>query len=289
MKRSVFLCLLTLIVCFSANSQTYRSERTRPAWIRNQPVPSNETFVYSLHHDYASAVDEARTKCLNDLIFSSGFENGMVVVTDVNTTISSSMIWQGDRLVENDEDSFVANTSMKGKEHPLSVRRVAEYWERDRYTGQYHMYVLYERSVGEMEPKFDNVRITDRYGAGAFCRSIIPGWGQIYKGSTVKGILMFGGVALTAGTALMTEGMRKSYTDKMNICLGNNSTADDSKAQSFYTLSQNMELYRNLSIGACAAIYIYNLIDAAVAPGAARIVPVISPGGGVGVGYSKRF
>lgn len=289
MKRSVFLCFLTVIICFSANSQTYRSEKIRPAWIRNQPVPSNSTFVYSLHHDYASRIDEARDKCLNDLIFSTGFEKGMVVVTDVNTTVASSMVWQGDKLVEEDENSFVANTAMKGKEHLLSVRKVAEYWERDKTTGQYHMFVLYERSVTEQEPVFDYVRLTNKYGAQGFCRSIIPGWGQIYKGSTSKGILMFSGVALTAGAAVATEGMRKSYIDKMNICLGNNSTADDSKAQSYYTLSQNMGLYRNLSIGACAAIYIYNLIDATVAPGATRIVPVATPQGTVGVGYSKKF
>lgn len=289
MKRGVFLCFLTLLICFSASSQTYKSERLKPAWIRNHPVPSNGTFMYSVHDDYASNIEEARNKCLNDLIFSSGFEKGMVVVTDVNTTVSSSMVWQGDKLVESSEDSFVANTSMKGKEHSLSVRKVAEYWELDSKLGGYHLYVLYGRSVSGQEPIFDNVRITNKYGARGFCRSIIPGWGQIYKGSVTKGVLMFSGVALTAGAAVTMEGMRKSYYDKMNICLGNNDSSDDAKGRTYYNMSKNMELYRNISIGACAAIYIYNLIDAAVAPGASRIVPTVTPEGAVGVTYSKTF
>lgn len=288
--KKLLLCLMAGILCLSAFSQTYRSEPVRPAWIRNSPVPSNGTFVYSLHHDYASTINEARNRCLNDLIFNSGFEKGMVVVSDVNSVSSSSHVWKDGKFIDNSEESVVQNTSIKGSEHPLSVRKVAEYWERDKKSGQYHLYVLYGRSVSETEPvSFDNVRLTNKYGAGAFFRSIIPGWGQIYKGSSTKGILMFGGVVLTAGTAVLTEGMRTAYIDKMNICLGNNSTSDDSKAQTYYTMSQNMELYRNISIGACAAVYLYNLIDAAVAPGATRIVPVVTPGGGVGVGYSKKF
>lgn len=45
---------------------------------------------------------------------------------------------------------------------------------------------------------------------------IVPGWGQMYKGSTVKGLCILGGeVALAAGI-IVSENLRSSYVKKMH-------------------------------------------------------------------------
>lgn len=279
------LAILPVLLPVKAAAQDNSSERLKPTWIKNQPKPSNGTFTYVLQHDWAATVDEARKKCLNDLIIGSGMESGMVVVTDINTTLESAMVWENDKLVEKDADSFVANSTMKGKEHQLAVKNVAEYWERDKYTGQIHLYSLYEKSITGVDPVFDEVRLTNKYGGGALARSIIPGWGQIYKGSTGKGIAFMCGVAATAagGCVFLSQynGYYSRYQSERSI--------DAKVADSYLKLAQNAQVGCYICFGACAALYIYNLIDAAVAPGATRIVPIVTANGGAGVSYMKNF
>ena len=276
------LCVGLLACTFASGQSVQRSEPLKPTWIRTQPVPGNSTFNYVVKQDWASSVEEARRKCLTDLVTESGLENGMVVVTDVESTLANSMVWENGKLVEKNEDSFISKSQMKGSETELAVKNYAEYWERDKY-GQVHLYTLYGKSNPGCQARFDQVRLTNKYGADALARSIIPGWGQMYKGSTAKGILMLGGVAATAGGALWANSVSSAYRAKANSC------SDTATAKAYSNQAQNMQLTRNICIGACAAIYIYNLIDAAVAPGATRVVPIVTPEGAAGVSYTKSF
>ena len=282
--RYLLLCCLLLASDFSFGQEN-RSERLKPAWIRNLPKPSNGTFTYVLQQDWAPSVEEARRKCMNDLVIGSGMEKGMVVVTDINTTLKNSMVWEGNSLKEKSSDGFEASSTMKGQQHTLSVKNVAEYWEREKTSGQIHLYSLYQYSTEDAEPEFDSVRLTDRYGAGAVLRSIIPGWGQIYKGSTGKGIAFIAGVAATAagGCVFMSQynGYYSRYQSEKPI---NVKIADE-----YLKLAQSAQIGCYACFGVCAALYIYNLIDAAVAPGATRIVPVITDGGGAGIAITKKF
>lgn len=279
------LAILPVLLPVKAAAQDNSSERLKPTWIKNQPKPSNGTFTYVLQHDWAATVDEARKKCLNDLIIGSGMESGMVVVTDINTTLESAMVWENDKLVEKDADSFVTSSTMKGKEHTLAVKNVAEYWEHDKYTGQIHLYSLYEKSIKGVDPVFDEVRLTNKYGGGAVARSIIPGWGQIYKGSTGKGIAFMCGVAATAAGGCVFLSQYNGYYSRYQ----SERSRDVKIADSYLKLAQNAQVGCYVCFGACAALYIYNLIDAAVAPGASRIMPIVTANGGAGVAYTKTF
>ncbi len=284
MKRILTCCLVLLLASLGAQAQRARSESIRPAWLKAQPVPSNGTFHYVVKQDFAASLEEARRKCLNDLVLESGLEGGMVVVTDINSRVSDEMVWENGRLVNRGGDSFDATTRMTGSEHTLAVKNIAEYWERDA-TGNYHLYNLFARSNSGQTARFDEVALTTRYGARGVWRSaIVPGWGQMYKGSTGKGIAMLAGVVVSAGGIVFCENVRSSYIKQMN-----NAMHDESKARSYYTTAQNYAVYRNICIGACAAIYLYSLIDAAVAPGGTRIVPIITSDGGAGLSYRTNF
>ena len=75
---------------------------------------------------------------------------------------------------------------------------------------------------------------------------------------------MLGGVVALGLGALLCENTRSDYKNKMK--------EQPEFAQTYNTKANNYETARNILIGATAAVYIYNLIDAAVAKGARRII-----------------
>ena len=111
---------------------------------------------------------------------------------------------------------------------------------------------------------FDRAYKSTSYGAAPALMSIIPGLGQFYKGSTVKGICMLGGVAACGVGALLCENERSDYKNKMK--------EQPQFAKNYNTKANNYETARNICLGAAAAIWIYNIVDAAAAKGTRKIV-----------------
>lgn len=148
------------------------------------------------------------------------------------------------------------------------TKLVDDYWEYYPYEDEKCLYyALYAISLQDQEPAFDNFSSTTSYGAAPVFMSIIPGVGQMYKGSTLKGICMLGGVAACGLGALFCENERSDYKNKIK--------EQPQFAQTYNTKANNYETARNICLGAAAAIWLYNIIDAAVAKGARRIV--VSP------------
>ncbi len=285
MKRAIILIALCMVCAGIDVSAQTRSEKPKPQWLKSTPKPSNNTFNYVVKYDMAASLEDARQKCLTDLVMESGFENGMVVVSNINTDISDQMVWEGDNLVNRTSESFDANTQIQGKETALAVKKITEYWERKN--GEYHLYSLYARSNLGQTARFDEVRLTKQYGAHGLWRSaLLPGWGQMHKGSTAKGITLLGGTAAAAVGIVLTENMRSSYYSLFNREYG---LGNEAKAKLYLNKADNLEIYRNICIGAAAAIYVYNIVDAIVAPGATRIVPILTNNGGAGLSYSTTF
>lgn len=139
---------------------------------------------------------------------------------------------------------------------------VDEYWEWT--DGVYHLYTLYATSKDDQEPVFDHFSTTTSYGATPVLMSIIPGVGQFHKGSTFKGICLLAGVAACGLGALFCENERSDYKNKMK--------EQPQFAQTYNTKANNYETARNICLGAAAAVWIYNIIDAATAKGAKKIV-----------------
>ena len=128
----------------------------------------------------------------------------------------------------------------------------------------FKLYTLFAVSNLGKKPHFDTFRTTQKYGARGLWRSAIcPGWGQMYKGSKAKGITMLLAEAATIGGIIFCENERASYESKM--------LSQPQFIKTYKTKVDNFETERNCCIGAAAAIYVYNLIDAVVAPGAERL------------------
>lgn len=276
MKRKIFVSIIMMLSLFStiASAQnSTSSDNIKPQWLNKLPIPTNSTFKYEIVRAEASTLDAARNKCLAELISSSGLSHGIVVSSQYNSNEKLSQVWNNGKLTEQINYNTETTTSAKSKENEIFVESIDEYWTRDN-SGNYFLTKLYAKSELDRAPLFDNIELTTKYGVQGLWRSaIVPGWGQLYKGSTLKGGLIMGGTVVTIGGIIYTETMRKDYMNKIS------KTHNTNNMRAYKTRADNFATGRNICIGALGALYVYNLIDAIVAPGARRVVVKQRPNG----------
>lgn len=268
-RKHLIICTIALLSVFfgmPARAQSRTSEKIRPQWLHKQPTPTNSTFAYQTVSAWGASLDGAREKCLAELLSESGLKNGIVAISDYRSNERLSQVWDNGRLTEQIEYDATTSTSARGSEIKLYIENIAEYWERDP-SGNYYLTKLYAKSELDRAPLFDNIELTTRYGAHGLWRSaIIPGWGQFHKGANLKGGLILGGCAVLVAGIVFTESQRSDYARKITR------THDTELKRAYATKRDHFATGRNICIGAAAALYIYNLIDAVAAPGARRIV-----------------
>lgn len=268
MNRLIICVIASLPVFFGtpAVAQSCSSAKIRPQWLHKLPQPTNSTFTYEKVSALGSSLGNAREKCLAELLSETGLKNGVVVVSDYKSQEHLLQQWNNGRLSEQLDYEAKTESSARSTEVKLYVENIAEYWECDR-TGNYYLTKLYAKSELEQAPLFDNVELTTRYGAHGLWRSaIVPGWGQFHKGANLKGGLILGGCAALAAGIVFTENQRSDYVRKIA------KTHDANLKRTYATKRDHFATGRNICIGALAALYIYNLVDAVAAPGAQRII-----------------
>lgn len=265
-RKTALVSLMLSFFTMTASAQFYSSEKLRPKWLQKQPVPTNPTFRYETVSAYGASLEEARSKCLSELISSSGLSNGIVAISDYRSEERLSQVWNNGKLTERINHDGITSTSATGSEIKLYIQNIAEYWTTDR-NGMYRMTKLYAKSELNTTPLFDNVELTTNYGARGLWRSaIIPGWGQFYKGSIPKGGLILGGTAACGVGIVFAESQRSDYARRIK------QTHDIHLVRSYQTKRDHFATARNICIGTAAALYVYNLIDAIVTPGARRVI-----------------
>ena len=234
----------------------------RPAWLSDKtPRPTNATFHYRTVEAQGNTLDEARRQCL--VVLSEDVERTWKVsgggTQDIREVQTNGEI--------DSRSVFTYHYNVAGEEVSITTTCYDEYWECVRYPDgalRYHCYMLFG-VADTAQPEFDRLRFTRKYGARGLWRSlIIPGWGQMYKGSTAKGLGILGGEAVLAAGIIVSENLRSSYIKKM--------IEQPQHQQTYNNRADNWCNIRNVCIGAAAALYVYNLVDALVANGRKRAV-----------------
>lgn len=263
MYPALMLLLLLLVPFNTVNAQKVlgKSESMRPAWLANRlPRPTNATFHYQLIEAEGKTLDEARQACLQQL--SDYVAHSWKISGKSSSEIQAE---ETDGLYK-ENSLFTFHYEVDGGTVDVLATKYDEYWEQVYYPGgsRYRCYALF--GVADVAaPDFDRLTFTRKYGARGLVRSMfIPGWGQMYKGSTVKGVCILGGEALLAGGIIVAENLRSSYVKKMH--------EQPKHQQTYNTKADNWENVRNGFIGAAAALYVYNIVDALVANGRKRAV-----------------
>lgn len=249
MKRSVILplLLLTLMSAFGSNT------KGRPRWITDVPVASNNTFEYKVIVVNASNISEARALVPREM--------SHYVETSHNVQITSVSKIASENVNGNVSGQTNFNMMAVVEDDPVNVvvKIIDEYQETDNGRDTYYFLCALGNPKAS-SVRFDRVQVTDKYGVKGFWRSAIcPGWGQMYKGSTGKGVAILGAEVVAVGGIVALEGMRSSYVTKAK--------KQPRYAQQYYAKASNCKNIRNGFIAGAAAIYVYNLIDAVAAPG----------------------
>jgi hypothetical protein len=176
-------------------------------------------------------------------------------------------------------------------EQTVASQPIGEYWECEPvYTGYFLMQTKKRLTVAGQPVPFEKTEFTDKYGFSA--RALVPGMAQFYKGSVLKGALIIAGEVAFVGGIIATESLRASYNVKANA------THNTSDRQVYMDYADGYGNVRNILIGAAAALYVYNIIDAIAARGKPHLVvlgkntlqmaPFASPEAG-GITFALHF
>lgn len=253
MRQRFSIILVAIIVATSAFAQ-------KPKWIGNTPQEGNNTYrfieIVSYGSDLKSARADALERLAGDRLLSEGVRiyQNTTKVKDKQKTYTT-----GKALQQTTHDHTVVKTYIDNQPMELSALRIDDYDTMEG--GRVKLHTLFQIATCD-DPTFDDVYLTTKYGFSV--RALVPGWAQLHKGSTVKGISILAAEIAAIGGIIFTENERASYESKMR--------SQPKFAKQYKSKMDNYETARNCCIGAAAAIYVYNLIDAIVAPGTRRVV-----------------
>ena len=261
MKKKLFLITLVALIAVFSSVAADRSDKMKPRWVTSAlPTPKSPGYTFLSSQGSGKSLEEARQMALVNLTSKLETERGLVISSTLKVSKTAS---RNSGLRKNSE--FTLEASEKGKQIDLVCRVIDEYWE-EKY-GTYfvtELFTVNDTSRPGQGSYNDDIRLTTSYGAAPVFYSLIPGVGQMYKGSTTKGAIILGSAVVVGAGIITAESMRASYIKKMK---------EYPQHHDFYNnKATTWKNIRNVTLGVGAGLYVYNLIDAAVAPGRRRVI-----------------
>ena len=261
--KTFIAIMLMSILGFTPIYSQHKSDNLRPKWLTSSlPSPKTSSYIFLDASGSGNTLEEARQNSLVNLSSRLEHERGIIIKSSIKA--SSNVTRENGIRNNNSSRTFRMECEENGKNIIMTTRCIDEYWEYKN--DNYICYVLYTVADNNFQGGSydDDIYLTTAYGAKGMLYSFIPGVGQLHKGSKTKGLLIMASEIVAIGGIIYTENERASYESKMR--------SQPKFAKKYKTNVDNFETARNCCIGAAAAIYIYNLIDALVAPGARRVV-----------------
>ncbi len=253
-KILLLLCCFFAIGLVQANNTLQKSDKMIPHWVKHTPKSENPNIAYRVVQVYVDNLNDMHRKSLMELT------NYLPQSWEVNRYAE----WQVKGNGSNEIKVMLEGSPVAV---PMDCKEVDSYWEYVRigYSNKYRCYVLYQ-VVRPGARAVEYTRLTDKYGFGPVALSIIPGAGQMYKGSYLKGGLIMGFSVLAAGGIVFCESTKAGYMALANK--DHNAT----NIKNYTNTANNWGTGSYICIGALAGLWIYNIIDAGVARGARRMV-----------------
>ncbi len=270
MSRRIIAAALLLLMSWTAMLGADYSDGMKPRWLTSSlPQPVSPGYIFISAQGTGATLDEARQRALVNLTARLEHERGLDITSRIKVSEQSTRA--GGRNSSAVSQTFDLECTEKGKQITLVTRVIDEYWKYDNgiYTVD-QLYTVNDRNAPQGTGSYaDRIRLTTRYGAAPVFMSLIPGAGQIYKGSTLKGGLIMGGAVVCITGIVTGQVMHNSYVNKRT---------EYPKHFDFYNRkATDWGNVRNVFIGVGAALYVYNLIDAAISPGRRRVIVERNP------------
>lgn len=238
-----------------------KSDRLKPLWIKKAPESFSPNVAIVPVIVYSTDSQALPAKALSALTYK--LPSDWNVSTSVTSADTDSVELSLRKIGGESVHAGKINVTADGGNVAVKCALIDEY--QDSKYGMLRYHALYQVAKTE-DTSFLETFLTHEYGAKKAVLSIVPGLGQFSKGDQLKGGLFLGGCAAGAVGVVITESQRKAYISQMS------QTHDANILRQLDARQKNMGIARNVCLGATAAIYLWNLIDAAVAPGARRVV-----------------
>lgn len=280
MKKLVSF-LVAIVICDIIVAQ----KDIPPKWINRQVLVGENCDFILTYSSGESSLHNARTSSLSDLRSKLNHTDRVSVDTKIinNSYDTYTSDERGVNIEYVQEDEGWIEISVEGLPTAITSRRIDEFYKKN----DKDYYALYAVPWEDSNIDLSRLKSTSDYSSDptTWFFSIIPGAAQMYKGSYLKGGLIMGGsVALAVGATLCSL-TRQDYLAKMD------NTHNASVKQQYVTKSNNLNTGMWTCVGCLAALYVYNIVDAFVAPGARRITvtPAVSPEGQYGASVTYNF
>lgn len=243
-------------------SAANKSDKLKPKWVTHSlPEPKCNSYFFLRTHGEGKSLIEAKQMAFIELTHKIESERGIKISTNVKV---EEIITENEKNGDDYEYQQVIGLDITedGQEIKIVCREIDDYWVKS--SNKYQVDVLYtvtnQFACGGSYD--DEIIVSSKYPEAGFF-SLIPSVGQFYKGSKVKGSLILSSEILAVGGILLCENTRASYIKKMQ--------EQPQYASQYNSRADAWQTGRNICIGAAAAIYVCNLIDAFVATGAKRV------------------
>ena len=255
--KSPVLFFIALLFPLALSGQGH-GDRLIPKWCGNAP---GKAFKVVRTDQYSSAAS------LGKLVETLGTEWNVGQSIQLQNI---DIIERKGGVISGSSQQQVSRLDIMADGKPVSIKcQLVDEWSRKGKGSSGEYYSLYQ--VADLDAPFIPCQVTNRYGILPMFFSLIPGAGQFYKGDVLKGSLMLAGCAAGIGGTVFLESRRRACIAQMK------QTHDVNLIKRYSADERNFGMARNVTLGITAALYIYNLIDAAAAPGARRVV--VDPSG----------
>ena len=244
----------------------------KPQWIGNTPKELNHTYKFVEIESQGSSIETARLDAKDRLTDDTQLQEGVRIYRKTQEHTNIDKVRSIESFSETIHSKIDIDMTIDGEKYEPQAVRVDEYAEAK--DGIVKLYTLYMVALCD-NPIFDRTYLTTSYGVKPALMSVIPGWGQWYKGCKGKAIALFAAEAAAVAGIVVCDNEHASY---IKLAKENPKFAKEYSAD-----ASNWETGRNICIGVAAGIWVYNVIDAAVAKGARRVVVNRADGSGLAI------
>lgn len=281
MTAKIKICFLCCLFYIPIMVYGQASQKIRPQWLKNYQdiVKDGANYQIILVDNQGTSLETLRNGRLNTL--------GSYLQS--SSKIDGEIDWNASTTTGNSDSNYSTHTltfKTKTSVETFGYKFIDDYWE---HIGDYYKYsALFAITEPGINTTIKDTFIKNSSYASdpvTWGLSLIPGAAQMHKGSYVKGGIIMGGSVALVGGIIAFENQRSSYMSKIS----QTHSADVKK--SYNNNANNAELGRNICIGGLAALYVYNILDAIIAPGARRIIvtPSATADGQYGLSASYNF
>lgn len=270
-----------LTICTFAFHLASAQNNLPPKWIHQQAIVGEKCSFILIHSEGESNIRDARASSMLDL--RNKVQHTDLVSVDQTLTGTSHDVYSSNNdsvtITSQQEEEGWISIKIEGLPSSIQSRRIDEFYRKTGNGLDYYALVAIPEENSRVDLSRLSVSTSYASDPATWGLSLIPGAAQIYKGAYIKGGIVIGGTIALTATALVAENLRNTNYGK----IGQTHSAEVKKQ--YNDRANACATVRNVCLGGLAAAYIYNIVDAIVAPGARRVI-VTPSAEGVGVAFN---